>query len=129
MNPDDQQAWFRSMWEGKEKNSEAEEQHEEQDKSIPAENGEAGDGDFGDDFDEFAEEGGDDDDFGDFDEAEDAPVERSIPAVSQPAVPDVLADLVSALIVRVRHGMRRELTSMFSHPLTFHYHKVRAMQH
>ncbi|WPH03274.1 Hypothetical protein R9X50_00615100 [Acrodontium crateriforme] len=97
MNSDDQQAWFRSMWEGK--NVESAEQSQSKTESIPADGGADNDDDdddddgFGDDFDEFAEEGGDDDDFGDFDEAEDAPMEPTIPVVSQPAVPDILANL------------------------------------
>lgn len=70
---EDQQAWFRDMWEGKkeeELHESVEEPLEEPADAAIENNNNNDDDDFGDDFDEFAEEGGDDDDFGDFDEAD-----------------------------------------------------------
>ena len=64
-SPEDQQAWFRSMWEGRS----PEDTMSSQEQPSAAQDNED---DFGDDFDEFAE-GGDDDDFGDFDEPTPAP--------------------------------------------------------
>ena len=66
-DPDDRQAWFRSMWEGKPQP----EPPQLDGTSNDADDDDDDDG-FGDDFDEFAEEGGDED-FGDFDEPTPAP--------------------------------------------------------
>lgn len=96
---DQQQAWFRDMWEGK--------AQEEPSHTKPADNEDPAaentndddDDDFGDDFDEFAEEGGDDDDFGDFDEADaDEPpaVADNAQQSAQQTIHTSLAGLVSS---------------------------------
>lgn len=99
-DPEDRQAWFRSMWEGK-----------SQDEPAPhaeSSNDADDDDDFGDDFDEFAEGEGDDD-FGDFDEA----TPTSAPALeSQPAPPSasILAGLVSSLMNLLPHPQASSIT-------------------
>ena len=93
-DPDDRQAWFRSMWEGKSKD----EPPPQEESSNDADD----DDDFGDDFDEFAEGGGDDD-FGDFDEATPTPAApESEPQPTAPSI-SVLAGLVSSLMETVSH--------------------------
>ena len=94
-DPEDRQAWFRSMWEAK------------KEEDIPAEgteeNGEEhddanDDDDFGDDFDDFAE-GGEDDDFGDFDDEPTTPGVVTANVPEQPlsySLPEHLAGLVSS---------------------------------
>ncbi|EMC98984.1 hypothetical protein BAUCODRAFT_66032 [Baudoinia panamericana UAMH 10762] len=82
VDPEAQQAWFRSMWEGGKGEALAETQPQEDD-------------DLGADFDDFNE--GDGDDFGDFDEAEDATPQQETYPATQPAPPDILAGLVSSL--------------------------------
>ncbi|KAK4504047.1 hypothetical protein PRZ48_004962 [Zasmidium cellare] len=77
-DPDDRQAWFRSMWEGKSKD----EPPPQEESSNDADD----DDDFGDDFDEFAEGGGDDD-FGDFDEA--TPTPAAPESEPQPTAPSI----------------------------------------
>lgn len=90
-DPEDRQAWFRSMWEGK-----------PQDEPPPQEgssnDADDDDDDFGDDFDDFAEGGGDDD-FGDFDDATTTPSAAPEPQ-PQPTAPSssVLAGLVSSFV-------------------------------
>lgn len=99
---DQQQAWFRDMWEGKQQ-TEAEQAEVETSKQAEQEEADAAqqedddDDDFGDDFDDFAEEGGDDDDFGDFDEA-DADADEGVveSAPEAPSIPSSLSGLVSS---------------------------------
>lgn len=76
IDPEDSQAFFKSMWESKPVQREVphhtpQERQEEEDDDLShdAEDADEENDDFGDDFDEFAE-GGEVDDFGDFDEAE-----------------------------------------------------------
>nr|POE69073.1 uncharacterized protein c8e11.05c [Quercus suber] len=85
LGQDEQQAWFRSMWNGKGEDA-AEIRHDETD------NADDENDDFGDDFDDFAEEGGEDD-FGDFDKAEDTAAEAPQEPPSQPPTPAPLAGL------------------------------------
>ena len=115
VDPEQQQAWFRSMWEStptrekEEKEAVDAQQPQHEAEELDQGDGEdAGNGDgFGDDFDDFNEGGGDDDDFGDFDEAEEAdtsvvkepPVQPAQPA----APPDILAGLVSSQAVHFAH--------------------------
>lgn len=93
-DPEDRQAWFRSMWEGNPSDAPAE-REETVNEVDDAENAEEDD-DFGDDFDDFAEGGGDDD-FGDFDEAEETPA-AAAPQETQPtpSTASILAGLVSS---------------------------------
>ncbi|KAI5359369.1 hypothetical protein Slin14017_G102710 [Septoria linicola] len=91
-DPEDRQAWFRSMWEGKhEDDTPTQETPQTTQNDIPDDDAEDDDAGFGDDFDDFAE-GGEDDDFGDFDEpTTPAPVPEQRP---QPySLPDALAGL------------------------------------
>lgn len=103
VDPAQQQAWFRSMWEGKQEQC----QNQAAATQDPYDEGDAADDEddgIGDDFNEFAEEGGDDD-FGDFDEAEDAPSEAQLePARSQPPAPDLLTGLVSSVYHHIKLG-------------------------
>lgn len=98
-DPEDRQAWFRSMWE-----AQGEEDAHKQAAPLQTEKNDGQTGgaddhdDFGDDFDDFAE-GGDDDDFGDFDNEPTTPgdVDGDIPDQSVSyALPDTLAGLVSS---------------------------------
>ncbi|CAK1356810.1 hypothetical protein CB0940_11984 [Cercospora beticola] len=92
-DPENRQAWFRSMWEGNQDQQETPTQastkmdanlQEDAAEDVPDD-----EDDFGDDFDDFAE-GGEDDDFGDFDEpATPAPV----PETQTYSLPDSLAGL------------------------------------
>jgi hypothetical protein len=97
-DPEQRQAWFRSMWES---GGDATETRLEQDSA--ANDDKADDDDLGDDFDDFNEGG--DDDFGDFDEADDQEREdddddQATPLAQKPASsavpPDILAGLVSS---------------------------------
>lgn len=100
-DPDNRQAWFRSMWEGNQDQQETPTQAstnmDADSQGDAAEDVPDDEDDFGDDFDDFAE-GGEDDDFGDFDEsATPAPV----PETQTYSLPDSLAGLVSALQDRI----------------------------
>lgn len=105
-NPEDRQAWFRSMWEGKqEDDTPTQETPQTTQSNIPDDDAEDADDDFGDDFDEFAE-GGEDDDFGDFDEpTTPAPVPEQQP--QSYSLPDALAGLVSSHQISpyIYHGL------------------------
>lgn len=85
-DPDDRQAWFRSMWEGKAEQEPARSDEQSHDADE--------DDDFDEDFDDFAEEG-EEDDFGDFDEATPtpAPVTESQPVTS---LQSIFSSLVSS---------------------------------
>lgn len=93
-NPEDRQAWFRSMWEAKEEEDVPPAETEDNEQNDEADDND----DFGDDFDDFAE-GGEDDDFGDFDDEPTTPgvIEANVP--EQPlsySLPEQLAGLVSS---------------------------------
>ncbi|SMR51624.1 unnamed protein product [Zymoseptoria tritici ST99CH_3D1] len=77
-DPEDQQAWFRSMWEGKAVTEQPAPTPDDASNDADQDD----DDDFGDDFDEFAEEA-EDDDFGDFDEATPS-AEAAPPSVPEP---------------------------------------------
>ncbi len=99
VDPEQQQAWFRSMWEGKQDQGEHPQPTEDEaETNADGEEHEAYED--GDDFDDF-NEGVGEDDFGDFDEAEEAESTPIAEAPTHPphpaAPPDILAGLVSSM--------------------------------
>ncbi|KAM0719806.1 hypothetical protein Q7P37_003940 [Cladosporium fusiforme] len=94
VSDEDQQTWFRNMWEGKEEETTVPTEPEIQ-TEVAAEQDAMNndDDDFGDDFDDFAEGEEADDDFGDFDEADVTPMAPEPQPVVQPQQPDILAGL------------------------------------
>ncbi|KAK0327321.1 hypothetical protein LTR82_002084 [Friedmanniomyces endolithicus] len=95
VDPEQQQAWFRSMWEGKQDQGEHPQPTEDEaETNADGEEHEAYED--GDDFDDF-NEGVGEDDFGDFDEAEEAESTPIAEAPTHPphpaAPPDILAGL------------------------------------
>ena len=101
VNEEDQQTWFRNMWEGKEEpvTESAGPELEAEAEAIPATEGNDfnDDDDFGDDFDDFAEGQEAEDDFGDFDDADETPMAPEPQPQVQTQQPDFLAGLVSSV--------------------------------
>jgi hypothetical protein len=102
VNEEDQQTWFRNMWEGKEEQAAQPVESEETSASAPATASEENDfndndDDFGDDFDDFAEGQEAEDDFGDFDDADETPMAPEPHPQVQTQKPDFLAGLVSSV--------------------------------
>jgi len=102
VNEEEQQTWFRNMWEGKAERQEQTAQPSEPKPELAAateEENDFNDGDeFGDDFDDFAEGQEADDDFGDFDEANETPVA----AEPQPSIPTQQPGLLAGLVSSVQ---------------------------
>ena len=102
VDPEQRQAWFRSMWEGGQDQLPERTRHAQAETvTQPEESQEDANEDdgFGDDFDEEFQEGGEDD-FGDFDAAEEAedPSEPQPAQLSQQSrVPSILSSLVSSV--------------------------------
>lgn len=96
IDEEDQQAWFRSMWEGKE-DEPAQPAEPDTEPAAPEGDAPQDDDDFGDDFDDFAEGQEADDDFGDFDEADETPMAPESQPPVQTQQPDILAGLVSSV--------------------------------
>ncbi|KAK0252327.1 hypothetical protein B0A54_14126 [Friedmanniomyces endolithicus] len=95
VDPEQQQAWFRSMWEGKQDQGErVQPTKDEAETNADDEEHEADEN--GDDFDDF-NEGGGEDDFGDFDEAEEAESTPIAEAPSHPSHPPAPPDILAGL--------------------------------
>jgi hypothetical protein len=114
-DPEDQQAWFRSMWEGKaaveqpvalqdDADKVAVEDADQDEDDFGDDQDAQNDDDFGDDFDEFAEEA-EDDDFGDFDDATPAAEvpPPSVPPLQDTSSQNIFAGLVSSLSTNPRY--------------------------
>jgi hypothetical protein len=100
VSEEEQQTWFRNMWEGKEEQQAQVAQPSEPEPEMAAateENEFNDDDEFGDDFDDFAEGQEADDDFGDFDEADETPMAAEPPSPVQTQQPGLLDGLVSSV--------------------------------
>lgn len=133
-DPEDRQAWFRSMWEAKAADpppsphqttphDNIEDHHEEQDNAAAVVDDDDDEDDFGDDFDDFAEGADGDDDFGDFDQADHTPAPLPLPETqhSQSApLPSALSHFVSTFSSPLSLCYRSPLTCILasspSHP-------------
>ncbi len=118
MDPEQQQAWFRSMWEGKQ--DQGEHLQPTKDEAEPDADGEEHEADEdGDDFDDF-NEGGGEDDFGDFDEAEEAESTPTAEAPTHPPHPAAPPDILAGLVSSMPNSKRAYLPSRLLPPQTNH---------
>jgi hypothetical protein len=104
VSEEEQQTWFRNMWEGKEQQQEQAVQQSDPDPEVATateENDFNDDDEFGDDFDDFAEGQEADDDFGDFDEADETPMAAEPQSPPQTKQPGLLDGLVSSLKINL----------------------------
>jgi hypothetical protein len=104
VSEEEQQTWFRNMWEGKEEQQEQTAQPSESEPDAVAatdENEFNDDDEFGNDFDDFAEGQEADDDFGDFDEADETPMAAEPPSPAKTQQPGLLDGLVSSVQINL----------------------------
>lgn len=107
-NPEDQQSWFRGMWEGARPSSPSNDGKETAERSN--DDHDNADGEMDDDFDDFAE-GNADDDFGDFDEADETEEPIAEPSLSSslPLMSASSPSLVSSIVFQYRLSCKSTL--------------------